>query len=283
MPQPQDFPYATYLDVKFAPLSVVDVPSLVAACKERWYNQTLCKVNDSVIRLGVMQGEYHWHKHDADDEFFFVLEGHFIIDLACPVYHSLGNDEPFERPQLEGFVVPKGVVHRTREIDDEVSLEHEEELVVSIVLVPVVFTLHHAKANDGVVHLAQGLVVPALLAGCDQRGHVDHTQRRELDVEVRGVREILRLGHASRLPAPVTARGSRRASRFSEKSAPVCRPPWSTRAGGSSRPWRHRAPPASDTSAVVANPAQGACGRDRPREGSRGSRTAAASRSVECA
>jgi len=61
-----DYPYATYLDVKFAPLSVVDVPALIAQCKDRWYNQTLCKVNDSVIRLGVMQGEYHWHKHDHD-------------------------------------------------------------------------------------------------------------------------------------------------------------------------------------------------------------------------
>jgi len=43
---------------------LVDVPSLVKACTDRWYNQTLCKVNDSVVRLGVMQGEYHWHKHN---------------------------------------------------------------------------------------------------------------------------------------------------------------------------------------------------------------------------
>ena len=57
------------------------MPALVARCKDRWYNQTLCRVNDSVIRLGVLQGEYHWHKHDRDDEFFFVLEGRFIIDL----------------------------------------------------------------------------------------------------------------------------------------------------------------------------------------------------------
>ena len=68
------FPYATYLDVKFPALSVVDVSALVKACTDQWYNQTLCKVNDSVVRLGVMQGEYHWHKHDNDDEFFFVLE-----------------------------------------------------------------------------------------------------------------------------------------------------------------------------------------------------------------
>lgn len=63
----QAFPYATHLDIKFPSLSMVDVPGLVRACKDRWYNQTLCQVNDSVVRLGVMQGEYHWHKHDRGD------------------------------------------------------------------------------------------------------------------------------------------------------------------------------------------------------------------------
>ena len=99
------YPYATYLDIKFPVLSIVDVPALVDACTEQWYNQTLCKVNDSVVRLGVMQGEYHWHKHDNDDEFFFVLEGRFIIDL---------EGRSVDLQPREGFVVPKGVVHRTR-------------------------------------------------------------------------------------------------------------------------------------------------------------------------
>ena len=81
MSDPQSYPYATHLDVRFPALSLVDVPSLVKACTDQWYNQTLCRVNDSVVRLGVMQSAYHWHKHDKDDEFFFVLEGRFIIDL----------------------------------------------------------------------------------------------------------------------------------------------------------------------------------------------------------
>jgi mannose-6-phosphate isomerase-like protein (cupin superfamily) len=101
----QDYPYATHLNVKFDPLSLVDVPALVTACKDRWYNQTLCKVNDSVVRLGVMQGEYHWHKHDDDDEFFFVLEGTFFVDL---------QERVVELKPWQGFTVPKGVVHRTR-------------------------------------------------------------------------------------------------------------------------------------------------------------------------
>ena len=121
MSEHSDYPYATFLDVKFSPMSVVDVPALVAAVKDRWYNQTLCKVNDSVIRLGVMQGEYHWHKHDHDDEFFFVLEGHFIIDF---------EDRTVDLQPLEGFVVPKGVVHRTRAPQRAVILMAETSAIV---------------------------------------------------------------------------------------------------------------------------------------------------------
>jgi mannose-6-phosphate isomerase-like protein (cupin superfamily) len=105
MSAPQAFPYATYLDILFPPATRVDVRALADACTDRWYNQTLCKVNDSVVRLGVLQGEYHWHKHDNDDEFFFVLEGRFIIDL---------EGQSIELNPQQGYVVPKGVVHRTR-------------------------------------------------------------------------------------------------------------------------------------------------------------------------
>lgn len=121
MAEARQYPYATHLDVKFAPLSVVDVPKLVAECTDRWYNQTLCRVNDSVIRLGVLQGEYHWHKHDRDDEFFFVLDGHFIIDL---------EDRSIELMPREGFVVPRGVVHRTRAPERAVILMAETAAIV---------------------------------------------------------------------------------------------------------------------------------------------------------
>jgi mannose-6-phosphate isomerase-like protein (cupin superfamily) len=105
MPDADAYPYATHLDVRYPPLAVVDVPALVAACTDRWYNQTLSRVNDAVVRLGVMQGEYHWHKHDDEDEFFFVLEGRFLVDL---------EERTVDLGPWQGFVVPKGVVHRTR-------------------------------------------------------------------------------------------------------------------------------------------------------------------------
>jgi hypothetical protein len=115
------YPYATHLDIKFPALAKVDVPSLIKACTDQWYNQTLCKVNASVVRLGVMQGEYHWHKHDDDDEFFFVLEGHFIIDL---------EGQSIDLQPWEGYVVPKGVVHRTRAPDRAVILMVENASIV---------------------------------------------------------------------------------------------------------------------------------------------------------
>jgi len=118
---PQQHPYATFLNVLFPSLQVVDVPSLVAACFDRWYNQTLCQVNDSVVRLGVMQGEYHWHKHDNDDEFFFVLEGRFIIDL---------EDRSVELARQQGFVVPRSIVHRTRAPERAVILMVETAAIV---------------------------------------------------------------------------------------------------------------------------------------------------------
>ena len=99
----ESYPYATHLNVHYNPLEVVDVPALVAACTDRWYNQTLCQVNDSVVRLGVVQGEYHWHKHDDEDEFFYVVEGRFFIDL---------EERTVELAPGQGFVVPKGIMHR---------------------------------------------------------------------------------------------------------------------------------------------------------------------------
>jgi mannose-6-phosphate isomerase-like protein (cupin superfamily) len=101
----EDFPYSTHLDIKYAPLDVVDVPALVAACDHPWWNQTLCKVNESVVRLGVVQGEYHWHKHDDEDEFFYVVSGNFLIDL---------EDRTVDLKPGQGFVVPKGMPHRPR-------------------------------------------------------------------------------------------------------------------------------------------------------------------------
>lgn len=105
--------YTINTDVKFPPLELIDVGKLAAECREQWFNQTLCRVNDSVVRVGVLHGEFHWHKHDNEDEFFYTLEGRFLIDLEGRTVELLPG---------QGFVVPRGVMHCTRAPERSVVL-----------------------------------------------------------------------------------------------------------------------------------------------------------------
>ena len=96
--------YDIHLDDKFGQLTLIDVGA-EAAAHEPWFNQTLTSVNDAVVRLGVIEGDFHWHSHDAEDEFFLVLEGELVIEIE-------GRDTVRLRPH-QGFTMPRGVAHRT--------------------------------------------------------------------------------------------------------------------------------------------------------------------------
>ena len=126
---PNDFPYDTRLNVLFPAMTHIDVNALVGAVTHPWYNQTLAKVNDSVVRLGVMKGEYHWHEHADDDEFFFVLEGKFLIDLE-PQADGVTPGRVITLGPREGFVVPRGVRHRTRAPERSVILMVENAGII---------------------------------------------------------------------------------------------------------------------------------------------------------
>ena len=114
------FEYVTKLDVKYAHLERMDVSKMVEECKDKWFNQTLTQVNDSVVRLGIVEGEYHWHKHDNDDEFFFVLEGQLLIDL---------EDRTIELNPNQGVTISKGVMHRPRAPKKTVMLMMETSAI----------------------------------------------------------------------------------------------------------------------------------------------------------
>lgn len=101
----KQYNYVTRLDVKFEHLQKMDVNEMVKECRDKWFNQTLTQVNDSVVRIGIVEGEYHWHKHDVEDEFFFVLEGQLLIDL---------EDRTIELNPNQGVTISKGVMHRPR-------------------------------------------------------------------------------------------------------------------------------------------------------------------------
>jgi len=115
------YPYLTRLDILHGPLEVIDVQAIADACTHPWFNQTLCKVNESVVRVGIVRGEYHWHQHDDLDEFFYVVEGRFLIDL---------EDRTVDLGPRQGFVVPKGVRHRPRAPERTVILMVEGEGIV---------------------------------------------------------------------------------------------------------------------------------------------------------
>lgn len=113
--------YVTKLDVKFNHLELMDVNKMVKENPHKWYNETLTKVNDSVVRLGIVEGEYHWHKHDNEDEFFFVLEGQLLIDL---------EGSTIELNPGQGTTITKGVMHRPRAPKKTVMLMVETDTIV---------------------------------------------------------------------------------------------------------------------------------------------------------
>ncbi len=113
--------YDIHTDVKYGPLQRIEAGRLAAECTTSWWNQSLCLVNDSVVRIGVFEGEFHWHSHEREDEFFFVLEGALLVDL---------EDRTVELTPGQGITVPRGVVHRTRAHARTVVLMVEPATVV---------------------------------------------------------------------------------------------------------------------------------------------------------
>jgi len=121
MAETKSYPYETHLDVLYHHLQLIDLPEVINTVRHPWFNQTLCRVNESVVRLGVVKGQYHWHKHDDLDEFFYVVEGLFIIDL---------ENRTVELGPQQGFVVPRGTRHRPRALERTVILMVEGEAIV---------------------------------------------------------------------------------------------------------------------------------------------------------
>lgn len=113
--------YAIDTDVKYGPQELIDVGKIADNCREPWWNQTLCRVNDCVTRLGVFHGEFHWHKHDREDELFYVLEGKLLLDF---------EGRSVELLPRQAMLVPRGVIHRTRAPERTVVLMIEAATVV---------------------------------------------------------------------------------------------------------------------------------------------------------
>ncbi|MHC5212611.1 MAG: cupin domain-containing protein [Planctomycetota bacterium] len=118
---PETPDYDIHTEVLHAPLERIDVGALADGCTQPWWNQTLTRVDDSVVRLGVIEGDFHWHQHDEQDEFFYVVEGRLLIDL---------EGRTVELGPRQAFTVPRGVQHRPRAPVRTVILMVEGEGVV---------------------------------------------------------------------------------------------------------------------------------------------------------
>jgi mannose-6-phosphate isomerase-like protein (cupin superfamily) len=112
--------YDIHTDIAYGPRETIDAGKLADDCPKPWWNQTLCQVNDSVVRLGVFHGEFHWHKHDREDEFFYVVEGKLLLDF---------RDGTLELEPRQGALVARGVEHRTRAPERTVVLMVEAATV----------------------------------------------------------------------------------------------------------------------------------------------------------
>ena len=105
----------------------IDIPARIAAVPPgEWRNEVLTAVNGSLVRLGVIEGEYHWHSHAVEDEFFMTLEGELLLDLRA----EDGSVETVTLFPHEAYTVPAGVVHRTRAHERTSILMVEQATVV---------------------------------------------------------------------------------------------------------------------------------------------------------
>lgn len=114
------YQYKQRMDIKYNHMEVIDIQSIVDETEEKWFNQTLAKINESVARIGIVEGEYHWHTHEEEDEFFFVLSGILFIDL---------EDKTIELNPNQGVTISKGVKHRPRAPQKTVMLMVETDTI----------------------------------------------------------------------------------------------------------------------------------------------------------
>jgi mannose-6-phosphate isomerase-like protein (cupin superfamily) len=128
---PTDYPYLTILETHFKPLELIDEKLVSDAAPHPWYNETLCNVNDSVVRLGIVKGSYHWHQHPREDEFFYVVEGMLHIDLIDPNDPATSEEHPrtISLAPRQGVVIPKGTMHRPRAPERTVMLMVETNTI----------------------------------------------------------------------------------------------------------------------------------------------------------
>jgi mannose-6-phosphate isomerase-like protein (cupin superfamily) len=117
--------YNILLGVQYPHQTKIDVNEIIEKNTDQWINRTLSQVNNSLVRIAIIQGDFHWHKHDNEDEFFFVLEGKLLMDIE-----ENGEKRTVELNPMQGITISKGVMHCSHAPVKTVILLVESDTIV---------------------------------------------------------------------------------------------------------------------------------------------------------
>lgn len=80
----------------------VNLNDKLALFSDHWAPKIIGDLNDSYIKVAKFKGEFVWHKHDNENELFFVIKGNLLIKL---------RDKDINLKPGEFVIIPKGVEH----------------------------------------------------------------------------------------------------------------------------------------------------------------------------
>lgn len=106
------------MTLKTGHLEKLNIDSLTKHIQDDWKNFVVSEINNHVVRLSVIQRDFHWHFHQNSDEYFYVIEGKLFVDLE-------DRTEVLTPGQM--ITIPKNVKHRTRAKERTIVLCFESQ------------------------------------------------------------------------------------------------------------------------------------------------------------
>lgn len=104
-------------------ISAICLQDKMKGINQPWSPIEVARVNDQVVRMSLVTGEYHWHKHTNEDELFYVYKGKIIIQLR--------DQEDIPLQEGEMAVIPKGVEHCPKSMEPSYVLVFEPQVLKS--------------------------------------------------------------------------------------------------------------------------------------------------------
>ena len=69
---------------------------------ELWSPKIIGEINDSVVKIGKLKGEFLWHAHENEDEMFYVFKGELTVKL---------REKDIVLNEGECVIIPRGAEH----------------------------------------------------------------------------------------------------------------------------------------------------------------------------